>query len=122
VLGFVHRHFTGLAAGLPATVFLLDCVLFLCGTFGFVMAANTVLQWVVGPPVGRLRCAGRTAVTTGALTVPVALGLRDAIWSTCGFGAHVTTPGQLATLTLAGGLLTGTIAFAIALNNRMSQL
>ncbi|QIY74244.1 hypothetical protein HEP84_39010 [Streptomyces sp. RLB1-33] len=139
VLGFMRRHFTGLAAaacaagtvlaitgfavsegGFSATVFLLDCLVFLSGTFGFVMVANTALQLVAVPSVGRLRRAGRTAVTTGALTVPMALGLRDAIWSACGLGRHVTTPGQLAAVTLASGLLMGSIAFGIALNNWMS--
>lgn len=137
VLGFVRRHFTGLAAaasaagavlvitgfavsegGFPATVFLLYCGIFLSGTFGFVMAANAVLRLVSVPSVGRLRHAARTAITTGALTVPVVLGLRDAIWSACGLGGHAMTPGQLATLTLASALLMGSIAFGIALNNR----
>ncbi|WP_377274547.1 hypothetical protein [Peterkaempfera sp. SMS 1(5)a] len=82
--------------------------------------ANTALQLVAVPSVSRLRRAGRTAITTGALTVPVALGLRDAIWSAWVLGGHVTTPGQLAALILVSGLLMGGVAFGIALNNRAS--
>ncbi|MDH6708240.1 cytochrome bd-type quinol oxidase subunit 2 [Kitasatospora sp. MAA19] len=133
-IGFVRRHFTalaaavGLAAGLlvatglasgedwpGAPLFAIETAVFAGGTFAFLMICNGVLRLAMPTTVSAPRRAARTAATATAAVAPVSLALRDALWRALGFGGQVHSLGQWAAVTLAGALLIGAIAFAVAM-------
>ncbi|MFJ7243048.1 hypothetical protein ACIQWA_00220 [Kitasatospora sp. NPDC098652] len=130
VLDFVRLRFTLLAAaaavaagllvatgmasgeGWPgALLFTVETAVFAGGTFAFVMICNSVLRFAASPPASTTSRAARIATTTGALTLPVALALRDTAWQLLGLGDQVDSIGQWAAATLAFALLTGALTF-----------
>ncbi|MEU4115707.1 hypothetical protein AB0F71_14560 [Kitasatospora sp. NPDC028055] len=130
VLDFVRLRFTLLAAaaavaagllvatgmasgeGWPGVLlFTVETAVFAGGTFAFVMICNSVLRFAAPPPVSTTSRAARIAATAGALTLPVALALRDTAWQLLGLGDQVDSIGQWAAATLAFALLTGALTF-----------
>ncbi|MER6952149.1 hypothetical protein ABT294_49885 [Nonomuraea sp. NPDC000554] len=70
------------------------------------------IRAIAAPGPGPSRRAPRTAVTAGALAMPVAAALRDEIWPVLGDGGQVETAPQLAAITATGAVAGALVALA----------
>ncbi|MFD8786474.1 hypothetical protein [Kitasatospora sp. NPDC059599] len=109
---------TGLAVGegwQGSLLFAVETTVFAGGTFAFLEVCNSVLRLTAPRTVSGARRAARIGATAGAAVLPLSLALRDAVWRALGLGGQVDSIGRWAVVTLAGALLTGAIAFGVAM-------
>lgn len=96
-------------------LFLVEVFVFAAGSFAFAVLTNAYLRVVLphGVP-SRHRRAALIASTAAAIAVPLALGLRDSLWSLVGLGHSVETSGQLALVVAAAGIAAWPVAYLVA--------